>query len=85
MIFVFAPAEIEDQDIICRHQEMLLAGAHVIDMQRIGRRPTVGEKIKPPPVGAELLAFKIAELVLGVVAASLQQEPIIVAVRTDAS
>jgi len=40
-----------------------------------------GEKIKPPAIGAELLAFEIAELVLGIATAALEQEPVIAAVH----
>ena len=43
-----------------------------------------GEKIKPPAIGAELLAFKIAELALGVAATALEQKPVIAAVHIDA-
>ena len=43
-----------------------------------------GEKIKPPAIGAELLAFKIAELALGVAATALEQKPVIAAIHIDA-
>ena len=84
MICIFAPAEIEDQETIGGQQEMFVAGAHVEDVQRVGCGPSRGEKIKPPAIGAELLAFKIAELALGVAATALEQKPVIAAAHIDA-
>jgi hypothetical protein len=75
MICIFAPAEIEDQETIGGQQEMFLAGAHVEDVQRVGCGPSRGEKIKPLAIGAELLAFKIAELALGVAATGRSSLP----------
>jgi hypothetical protein len=58
MIFIFAVAEVEDEDIVGGQQEMFLTGANVEHVQRVGRGPGRREKIKPPAIGAELLAFK---------------------------
>jgi hypothetical protein len=63
---------------------MFLAGAHVERVQGVRRCPTRREEVKPPAIGAELLAFEIAELVVGIAAAALQQEPVIAAVHIDA-
>ena len=84
MIFLFALTEIQDEEIIGGKQEALFAGTHVIDVQRVGRCPAWREKIEPPAVGAELLAFKIAELTLGAAAATFQQGPVVAAVHVDA-
>ena len=83
MIFIFAPAEVENEDIVSGQQEMFLPGAHVEDVQGVGCGPSRCEKIKPPAIGAELLAFKISELALGVAATALEQKPVI-AVHIDA-
>ena len=85
MIFVFAPAEAEDQDIIGGQQKIFFAGGHVEHVQCVRYCPSRHEEIEPPAVGAELLTFKIAELMLGTAAAALQEQPVIAAVDIDAS
>ena len=84
MIFIFAPAEVENEDIVSGQQEMFLPGAHVEDVQGVGCGPSRCEKIKPPAIGAELLTFKIAELALGISATALQQKSVIATVQIDA-
>jgi hypothetical protein len=84
VIFVFAQAEVKHHKSIGGQQETFLAGAHVEHVQRVGCGPSRREKIKPPAIGTELLAFEIADLVLGVAVTAFQQEAVIAAVHIDA-
>src|SRR5580704_15472341 len=83
IVLVFVRAEIKHQKIVGRYHKAVVAAAHIENVQCAGTVRTGGEKVEPPAVGAELLAFEIAELLVGIAFLAFEQELVAGAIGID--
>src|SRR6516164_10587383 len=83
VVFVFVFAQAQHREIVGRQQIALFAAAQVVNVERARSGPAGRHEIEPPPIGAKLLGFEVAELALGIAPVPAQQQLVVFAVDAD--